>query len=45
MPSQVVLDTPPAAQPLQLKILANKGIGPKIELKKKEEQYDDVLVK
>ena len=43
--SQVAHEAPPAARPVQDKVLADKGIGPEIELEKEEqdEQYEDVL--
>ena len=44
MPNQVAFEAPPAALPVQPKVLADKGIGPEIELEEKEqeEQYEDV---
>ena len=45
MPFQVALEAPPAALPVQPKVLADKGIGPEIEPDKKEqdELYEDEL--
>ena len=45
MPSQVALEAPRAALPVQPKVLANKGIGPKIEPEEKEQEelYEDLL--
>ena len=45
MPAQVAFEAPPATLPVQPKVLADKGIGPKIELmaKEQEQQYEDVL--
>ena len=45
MPPQVALEEPPAALPVQPKVLADKGIGPEIEPEEKEQEelYEDVL--
>ena len=45
MPPQVALQAPPAAPPVQPKVLADNGIGPEIEQEEKEqeEKYEDVL--
>ena len=45
MPPQVAFEAPPAALPVQPKVLADKGIGPEIEPEEKEheEQFEDVL--
>ena len=45
IPPQVSLEALPAARPVQPKVLADKGIGPEIEPKEKEQevQYEDVL--
>ena len=40
MPPQIAFEAPPAALPVQPKVLADKGIGPE---KEQEEQYEDVL--
>ena len=40
--AQVTFEAPPAARPVQPKVLADKGIGPEIE-PEKDEQYEDVL--
>ena len=42
---QVALEAPTAAKPVQLKVLADKSIGPKIEpeKEKQEEQYKNLL--
>ena len=42
---QVAHEAHPVARPVQPKVLADKGIGPEIELEKEEqqEQYEDVL--
>ena len=47
MPPQFALEAPPAARPVLPKVLADKGLGPEIEPKDKEqeEQYEDVLEK
>ena len=45
IPLQVALEAPPAARPVQPKILADKVIGLEIEPEKEKQkgQYDDVL--
>ena len=45
MPPQVAFEAPPAALPVQPKVLADKGIGPKLEPETKEQEklYDDIL--
>ena len=35
---QVVFEAPPAARPVQPKVLADKGIGPEIEPKRKRKR-------
>ena len=42
MPPQVAFEALPAARPVQPKVLADKGIGPEIELEE-DKQYEDVL--
>ena len=45
MPFQVAFEEPPAALPVQPKVIADKGIKPEIvpEDKEQQEQYEDVL--
>ena len=45
MPPQVAFEAPPAARPVQPKILTDKNIEPEIkpEAKEHEEQYEDLL--
>ena len=45
MPPQVAFEAPPAALPVQPKVLADKRIVPEIELEETEhnEQYEDGL--
>ena len=45
MPPKGAFEAPPAALPVQPKVIAGKGIGPEIETEEieQEEQYEDVL--
>ena len=44
LPARPALKPPPAAPQMQLKVLAEKGIGPKREPEEEEEkQYEDIL--